>query len=345
MDTSLDLALGDPVVTDAAATEQSPRRSRRHLWILRRLGIAVITLLLVSLIVFVATQALPNDPAKAILGRDATPERLAQLRADLGLNRPAIDQYTDWLDGAVVGDLGTSLAAQRPVSDLVWERFRNSAELVFLATLFILPLSFLLGVLSAVKRDGLFDTSSNVISLILNSLPEFVIGVIFVILLGTTVFTVFPSVALFPAGESPFEHPNEMVLPVATLVAVSVPYLMRLVRASMIDVLESDYVQMARLKGVSERRILLRHALPNALVPTIQGTALILAYLAGGIVVIEYLFRFPGIGGLLTEAISARDLPVIQACVLLLAAVYIVVNLVADILTVYVSPRLRTAGR
>jgi peptide/nickel transport system permease protein len=320
-------------------------RRSRHFWIVRRLLMAVATLFVISLIVFVATQALPGDAAKAILGKEATPERLAQLREELGLDRPLPEQYLSWLGGVLHGDLGTSLAQRVPVSSLIGDRIMNTGTLVALSIIAILPLSLVIGSIGAVRRDSLFDHATSTVFLVLNSLPEFVVALALVILLGTTVFTVFPPVALFPPGESPTAHLDALVLPVATLVLVSVPYLARLVRASMIDVMESDYVQMARLKGLTERRILTAHALPNALLPTIQGTALILAYLAGGIVVVEYVFRYPGLGGALTEAVNARDLPMIQAVTLILAAMYVIVNLAADILSVLVTPKLRTRSR
>ncbi len=320
-------------------------RRSRHFWIVRRLLMAVVTLFVISLIVFAATQALPGDAAKAILGKEATPERLAQLREELGLDRPLPEQYLSWLGGVLHGDLGTSLAQRVPVSSLIGDRIMNTGTLVALSIIAILPLSLVIGSIGAVRRDSLFDHATSTVFLVLNSLPEFVVALALVILLGTTVFTVFPPVALFPPGENPTAHLDALVLPVATLVLVSVPYLARLVRASMIDVMESDYVQMARLKGLTERRILTAHALPNALLPTIQGTALILAYLAGGIVVVEYVFRYPGLGGALTEAVNARDLPMIQAVTLILAAMYVIVNLAADILSVLVTPKLRTRSR
>ena len=192
------------------------------------------------------------------------------------------------------------------------------------------------------RRDRPFDHASQGVLLVLTALPEFVIGLGLLILFGTTVFKLLPSVALIPSGGAAFTHPRELALPVLTLVLAVLPYLTRLQRAAMIDVLESDYVQMARLKGLPERIVVRRHALRNSLVPVVQGSALTLIYLTGGIVAIEYLFAYPGLGSALTTAVAGRDLPVVQAIVLLLASVYVVVNLVADLLTVLLVPRLRT---
>jgi peptide/nickel transport system permease protein len=315
-----------------------------HLWILRRLAFGLVVLLVVSVVVFAATQALPSDPARAILGRDATPQSLANLRAQLGLDEPVVSQYFDWLGGILSGDLGTSLAAQQPVSELMSDRFFNSLSLVFISAAIAIPLSLLLGAITATRRDGLLDRFVLLMSLGLTALPEFVVGMILVILFATTVFTILPAVAAIPPGATPFEYPAEIALPVATLVLAVLPYLYRLVRGSMIDVLESDYVAMARLKGMPERIVTVRHVLPNALIPVIQGSALMMVWMLSGIVVVEFLFRFPGLGSLLTDAITNRDLPVVQAVVLTFAAAVVIFNLVADIITVYVTPKLRTAA-
>jgi peptide/nickel transport system permease protein len=222
------------------------------------------------------------------------------------------------------------------------DRGLASLALVGASALIAIPLAVLLGSLGAMRRDRPSDHATQGIFLVLTALPEFVIGLGLLILLGTTVFTVLPPVALIPSGGAAFTHPRELALPVITLVLAVVPYLTRLQRAAMIDVLESDYVQMARLKGLPERTVVRRHALRNSLVPVVQGSALTLIYLTGGIVAIEYLFAYPGLGSALTTAVAGRDLPVVQAIVLLLASVYVAVNLVADLLTVLLVPRLRT---
>jgi peptide/nickel transport system permease protein len=336
--------------TDPFAAEQVletaplPVDPRRHLWVVRRLLLAVVTLFVVSVIVFTATQILPGDAAQQILGRTATPDRVQQLREELGLDRSAVSQYLTWAGGVVKLDFGNSLAAREPVTELIGGRLTNTLLLVSIAFLITVPLSLLIGVWAAVRRDRPVDHGVSTISLLLNAIPDFVVGMVLVLLFATSLWTVLPAVSLIPQGESAFSHLDAFVLPVATLVIVDVPYLARLVRASMIDALESEYVQLARLKGLPEREVLFRHALPNALVPTIQGSAVVLAYMAGGIVVVEYLFQFSGIGSALVSAVQARDLPVVQATTLILAAFYVLANLVADILTVLVTPRLRTAG-
>ena len=334
----------DPVAAELVAPP-SARSRWSGLWLIRRLGLGVVVLFVVSLIVFFATQALPADPARAILGREATPERLDALRAQLGLDRPILEQYIEWLGGALRLDFGTSLAADESVGSLLAGPLVNSLVLLLMAGGIAIPLSVLVGGVAAVRRDGPLDKSVLGALLLLTAVPEFVIGLVLVILFSTTVFTVLPAVALIPPGESPLGHVDELVLPVATLVLAVVPYLARLVRASMIDALGSDYVEMARMKGMPERIVMRRHAIPNALVPTVQASAIVLAYLLAGIVVVEFIFRYPGLGTELTEAVDARDVPVIQAVVLIFATGVVLFNVLADVLTVLLTPRLRTGPR
>jgi peptide/nickel transport system permease protein len=312
------------------------------LWIVRRALLSLLVLLGVSVLIFLATQALPGDPAVQILGHTATPEQLTELRKQLGLDQPLLNQYATWLGNVLTGSLGQSLTSPQSVSSLLIDRGLASLALVGASALIAIPLAVLLGSLGAMRRDRPSDHATQGIFLVLTALPEFVIGLGLLILLGTTVFTVLPPVALIPSGGAAFTHPRELALPVITLVLAVVPYLTRLQRAAMIDVLESDFVQMARLKGLPERTVVRRHALRNSLVPVVQGSALTLIYLTGGIVAIEYLFAYPGLGSALTTAVAGRDLPVVQAIVLLLASVYVIVNLVADLLTVLLVPRLRT---
>jgi peptide/nickel transport system permease protein len=294
-------------------------------------------------LIFTATQALPSDPARAILGHEAAPAALQNLREQLGLNRSLVAQYATWLKGVLTGDFGRSYAAQEPAWQVIKPRLVNSLELALMALAIIVPLSLVIGVLTAVRRDRLGDHIFNGFSVVVYALPEFVVGIILVALFATTVWQLVPAVAIIPPGDSPAQHMKALILPLATLVLVSVPYLARLVRAAMIEALESDYVELARLKGLPAWRVTLGHALPNALVPSLQGLALIIGYLAGGIVIIEVLFAYPGIGSLLANSITERDLPVVQAVILILASVYIIVNLLADIGTVMLTPRLRTA--
>ncbi len=311
-------------------------------FIIRRLLLGLVVLFLVSLVVFAATQALPGDPARAILGRAATPASLEALREQLGLNRPVIQQYLDWAAGLLQGDAGISLAAQQPVATLLGDRLVNSAFLVLCAGIVSIPLSIAIGTYAAMKRDRPFDTVSSLTTLLLAALPEFVVGVALVVLFATTVVRLLPAISIIPPGGRPWDDLSAMILPTLTLVLAVTPYVVRIMRASMIEVLESDYVEMARLKGLSERIVIVRHALPNALGPTFQVIAINLAYLAGGVIVVEYVFNYAGIGGALRDGVSNHDLPVVQALAMLIAAVYVGLNLIADIATILVTPRLRT---
>ena len=318
-----------------------------HGWILKRLLLGVLILWLASLLVFAATQVLPGDAAQAALGNTASEERLEQLREQMGVNDPVVRQYLDWIGGAVRADFGTSLLSDLPVAETIGRRLANSFVLMVLAALIALPLCVLIGAYTALRRDRAVDKAVVATTLVVNALPDFVVGMLLVVLLGTTVFTVFPAVAVFPPDDSPLAHLDLLVLPVATLVIVVLPYGIRLVRGTLIDVLESEYVRMARYKGLSERRILFRHALPNALVPLVQGSAIILAYFLGGVIIVEFLFGYPGLGSALTQAIRDRDVPLIQGATLVLAACVVLFNLLADVVSVYLTPRLRTtlAGR
>ena len=312
-------------------------------FVVRRLLLGVLVLFLVSLVVFAATQALPGDPARSILGRTATPASLKALREQLGLGGSVFSQYVDWITGLLHGDAGKSLAAQEPVSDLLGDKVVNSAFLVFCAGIISIPISIAIGSYAALKRDRTFDVTSSLTTLVFAALPEFVVGISLVVIFATTVFTGFlPAITIIPPGGRPWDDMEAMILPTATLVLAVTPYVVRIMRASMIEVLESDYVEMARLKGLPERTVIVRHALPNALGPTFQVIAINLAYLAGGVIVVEYVFNYAGIGGALRDAVSTQDLPVVQALAMLIAAVYVLLNLMADVATILVTPRLRT---
>jgi len=311
-------------------------------FILRRLLLGIVVLILVSILVFLATQALPGDPARAILGRSATPASLAALRRQLHLDQPVFTQYWTWITGLLHGNLGRSLAAQEPVSTLLAPKLVNSAVLVALAAVLSIPLSIAIGAWAAFRREKAFDQASSNLLLAAAALPEFVVGLVLVILFATTVLHVLPAVSTVPPGSRPWNDWLALVLPTLTLVIAVAPYVARIMRASMIEVLESDYVEMARLKGLPERTVLIRHALPNALGPVFQVIALNLAYLAGGIILVEVVFNYTGIGSATAEAVVNHDLPVIQALAILLAAVYVVLNLLADLATILVTPKLRT---
>ncbi len=307
----------------------------------RRIALGLVVLFLVSIVIFVATQAL-GDPARAILGRQATPASLAALRAQLHLDRPVIVQYLQWMGGLLHGDLGMSLAAQAPVSKVIADHVVNSAFLVLIAGGISIPLSIAIGSYAALRRDKAFDVGMSLTTLVFAALPEFVVGVLLVVLFATTLLHVLPAVTIIPPGAAPWDDPAGLVLPTLTLVLAVTPYVARIMRASMIEVLESDYVEMARLKGLPERVVITRHALPNALGPTFQVIALNLAYLAGGIIVVEYVFNYGGIGSALRDAVANHDIPVIQALAMLIAGLYVVLNLLADVATILVTPKLRT---
>jgi peptide/nickel transport system permease protein len=311
-------------------------------FIARRIGLGLGTLFLASLIIFLVTQALPSDPAALILGREATPEALAALREQFGLNRPLIVQFFSWLGNLFVGDLGISFTTQLPVAEYIAPRVGYSFFLLVVSGLASIPLALVVGSYAALKRDQRFDQASSITTLLLAAMPEFVVGTVLVILFATSVVQWLPAVSYFEEGAPPWSDPLGLVLPVATLVVSVTPYVVRVMRAAMVEVLESDFVEMARLKGMDERTVLWRHAAPNAIGPTFQVIALNLAYLAGGVIIVERLFNYPGMGSALAEAVVMRDLPVLQFLALVIAGVYVVMNLLADIGTVLATPRLRT---
>jgi peptide/nickel transport system permease protein len=315
-------------------------------FLIRRVLLGILILFLVSVVVFAATQALPGNAAQAILGRQATPARLKALTDQLHLNQSAFAQYWHWLSNIVTGNLGISAATQEPVSEVITAPLLNSAFLVAISAIVAIPLSIALGVWMAVKRDKPTDHVLSTGTLVLAALPEFVIGIALALLLATNyVWRVLPGVSIIPPGEHAWNVPKVVVLPALTLILAVTPYISRIMRASMVEVLHSDYVTMARLKGLSNRTVIWRHAVPNAIVPAIQVSALQLAYMAGGVVVVEYVFSYNGIGSQLVTAVTNRDIPTVQALVMIIGAVYVIVNLVADLLTIVVTPRLRTAGR
>ena len=307
----------------------------------RRLAIGVLTLFLVSVIVFLATEVLPGNAAFAVLGRSANPARLHALERQLHLDQSVLAQYWSWLSGLFTGRLGTSLANGEPVWGLVEPRLINSAVLVFAAGVLGAVAGVALGAIAALRKDSLFDHVCSVAALTVTSLPEFVVAITLIIVFSTVVSHLLPAVSLLPPGTYAWSQPELLILPVATLVIVIVPYIFRMMRAAMIEALESDYVEMARLKGVPEWQIVLVHALPNAIAPTIQVIGLNFLYLAGGVVVVEYVFNFPGIGQGLVFAVDNRDIPVIQLIVVVLAAFYVCVNIVSDVIALLASPRRR----
>jgi peptide/nickel transport system permease protein len=313
-------------------------------WILRRLGLALLALWLVSILVFLATAAL-GDPVRAILGRDydSNVGRREQLEAQLGVGDSILSRYFDWLGGLLTGDFGISLANQQPVWQQISDTVVNTMVLVLLAALVMIPLAFGIAMISAHFRRKRPDTVIQTILLAMAGVPEFVTGILLVALLSTSVFNIFPAVTIVSQTGHPWDNPEGMVLPVVTLVLAVTPHVSRIVRASLLEVLDSDYVELARLKGIPEPVVMRRHALLNAIVPGIQVIALQLAWLAGGVVLVETLFSYPGVGLQLVDSVRNHDVPMVQLLSMIIAGVYVVVNLVADLLSILLTPRARTA--
>lgn len=311
----------------------------------RRLAVGLLIVWLASVLVFLVTQLLPGDAARALLGREATPAVLAVLQKQMHLNDPAIVQYGRWLADLVTGHWGQSLVSQNSVANVVLTGAANTGLVMLLTTAIATPLALLVGVAGALKSEGMLDHVLSVFTLVLVALPAFVIAVSLIFLLATSVFHVLPAASLFDPSVSILAQLQLVVLPTLTLVLAVVSYPIRMIRASMVEVLQSEYVLLARLHGLPRRRVVVRHALPNAVATTIQATALNLLFLAGGVVVVETVFSYPGLGYAFVQAVSNRDIPVIQTVAVLLAAFYVVVNLIADVLVILVTPRLRVSTR
>jgi peptide/nickel transport system permease protein len=306
------------------------------------MGLGLLTLLAISLMIFFLKEALPSEPARLILGRDAAPESIREFNKTNGLDQPLLSQYQHWLGGVLRGQFGNGYITRQPIWDYIAPRVGASLFLLVIAGAVSVPISILIGTYGGLRRDKRFDNTSSVVMLLLAALPEFVVGTLLVILFSTFVFKLLPATTYIPPDAKPWADPKGLILPIITLSLGVIPYVSRTMRASIIEVLESDYIEMARLKGMPERTVVWRHALPNAVGPVFQVIALNLAYLAGGVIIVERTFNFPGIGQALSEAVRARDLPVVQFLALTIAMVYVVTNLVADIGTVLVTPRLRT---
>ena len=304
----------------------------------QRLALGLLTLFVVSLVIFFATELLPGDLAREILGHTAPETAVQALRDQLGLNDPAGLRYWNWLTGALRGDFGMSLANRRPVGELIAGRLGATAFLAVYAAALAVPLSLALGVLCALWRGSLFDRAANAVTLGSISLPEFFVGYILIYLLARN--GLFPSMVMLTPGMGLAEKLHVAFLPALTLTLVVTAHMMRMTRAALINLLASPYIEMARLKGLSPLRVILRHALPNALAPIINVVALNLAYLITGVVVVEAVFTFPGLGRLMVDAVQNRDIAVVQAVALIFAAAYVLLNLLADVLSTLSNPRL-----
>ncbi len=306
--------------------------------IFKRLGLGVATLLIVSAVIFFAIYLLPGDLAEELLGQARTPETVAVLRADLGLDRPAGERYLKWLGAALHGDFGKSLANGRPISELAGNRMINTLILAAMAAVVCMPISLGLGILAALYRDKAFDRGINILALTAISLPEFFVA--YLLIFWLTVKTGWlPSLADVGPDTPWSVRLEKSILPILTLTLAVAAHVMRLTRAAIVNLLASPYIEMARIKGVRPWRVIVHHALPNALGPIINVVVLNLAYLIVGVVVIEVVFTYPGLGQLMVDSVSKRDVPVVQATCMIFASVYIVANLVADILSIVADPR------
>lgn len=308
--------------------------------VVARVFTAALTLLLVSVVIFAMIEVLPGDVASRILGRDATQESLAQVRAQLNLNDPAIERYLGWLAGVVQGDFGLALTSKRPIVDILAPRIVNTLILSGIAFLLYLPLALVPALLQAVNRDRPIDHGFSTVTLVLLSTPDFLLSTLLLIAF-VVLIPVLPATSLVEPTTSFVGWVRALILPSVTLAIVMAVYAVRMLRDNLIEVLEAEYIRMAELKGLSKRAVLLRHALPNALVPTLNVTALNLGYLIGGVVIVEKVFSYPGFGGLLVDSLQLRDIPLIEATVLIAAAVYVGANLLADVGAILLNPRLR----
>ncbi|MDH3599447.1 MAG: ABC transporter permease [Candidatus Tectomicrobia bacterium] len=306
----------------------------------KRLAFGLLTLFVISLIIFLGMELLPGDLAEAILGQAATPETVAAFRRQLGLDQPAATRYIQWLSKFVQGDLGVSLANQRDISELIGTRLTNTLFLAAVAAVISVPLAVMLGILAALYRNTWFDKAISMATLSTISFPDFFIAYILIAFLAVQL-NLFPAISKLTPSMSLGQKLYAVALPAMTLTLVVAAHMMRMTRAAILNLLSSPYIEMAQLKGLSRSRIILHHALPNALSPIINVIVINLAFLVVGVVVVEVVFVYPGLGQLFVDAVSKRDLPVVQAGALIFAAIYVLLNLTADVLSILSNPRLR----
>jgi peptide/nickel transport system permease protein len=310
--------------------------------ILKRIFLGFVTLLVVSLIVFGGTEVLPGDVAQAVLGQGATPETIAAYRAEMNLDRPAYERYFEWLFGLFTGNLGDSLATQRPVTDIIAVRIPNTLILGGLAAAIAVPLAVGLGLYAAMRPGSLFDRGITTGSIAIISAPEFLLATLFVLAFAVQLRWL-PALARPSVDASLGEYLAALAMPVATLTAAVLAPMMRMTRSAILNVLSQPAIEMAILKGVPRRTIILKHALPNAIGPIINVIAVNLAYIIGGVLVVETIFSYSGVAQLMVDSVAARDIPVVQACAMFFCAIYIVFNLIADVVSIMANPRLRHA--
>ena len=306
----------------------------------KRIAMGFLTMFVISVLIFVGVEALPGDLATAILGQEATPETVAQFRKELKLDEPPVKRYFLWLGAFMRGDLGNSLANKRPVAELIIWRFKNTIFLAASAAVIAVPVAIILGILAALYRNTLVDRLISTATLSTISFPEFFVAYILIALLSVQVI-IFPSISNINDEMSFGQKIFAIVLPCLTLTMVVVAHMMRQTRAAIINILASPFIEMARLKGIKRIRVIVLHAFPNALSPVINVVALNLAYLVVGVVIVEVVFVYPGLGQLLVDSVTKRDIPVVQASGLIFASVYITLNLLADVLSILTNPRMR----
>lgn len=308
--------------------------------ILKRVALGLVTIIVISILIFVGVEALPGDLTEAILGQNALPETVAAFRRELKLDLPPHIRYFSWLGDFMQGNLGNSLANGRPIAGLVGWRFANTMFLASAAAVVAVPVAIILGILAALYRNTLFDRFISIATLSTISFPEFFVAYILVALFSVQL-VIFPSISMISDEMGFWEKIYAIVLPVLTLILVVVAHMMRQTRAAIINILASPFIEMAQLKGIKRLRVIVLHAFPNALSPVINVVALNLAYLIVGVVIVEVIFVYPGLGQLLVDSVSKRDIPVVQASCLIFASVYISLNLIADIMSIISNPRLR----
>jgi len=314
-------------------------------WFCGRLLSGAAVVVVISMIVFGATQALPSDPARIILGPEAPEQTIAVLRQQLGLDTTLTQQYLRWAGELLNGNLGHSIDSNVAVDGLVAARFANSLTLALCVFVLTVPLALSAGIFLALRRDSRLDRFAVGTLVLFKAIPGFVLGIFLVMLFSTSVFHVLPAASLLDPEKPALLQVEYLILPTLTLTLAISPYLLRLVRASMIETMEAEYITAARLRGVPERQIIWRHAMPNALIPAIQGIATTFRVLIGGALLIEVVFSYPGIGNTLNAAIEMRDLPMIQAIVIVITVGVVLINLLADLFTILLTPRLRTSAQ
>jgi len=305
-----------------------------------RLGLALLTLLIVSMIVFGITGLLPGDAAQQALGQAATPEQVAALRHQFGLDQPAVTRYLQWLAHVATGNFGTSLSNNLPVSELISTRLPNSLVLAGLTALVSVPLALTIGILSAMYRGSLLDRTLNVLTLSTVAVPEFLVATIAVLIFAVKLRWL-PALSYLSDVSSFGALVRTYAMPVMTLCCVIVAQMARMTRAAVLDQLNASYVEMAVLKGASPMRVVLRHVLPNTIGPIANAVALSLSYLFGGVVIVESIFNYPGLASLMVDAVTNRDMPLVQGCVMVLCAAYLALVLIADLAQIVSNPRLR----